>query len=99
MTLGSELHLEQIADVCRRYAVRELAIFGSAARGEMLPESDVDILVEFSPGARVGLVKFASLTEELERLFGRPVDLVSKPGLKPWIRAHVLQEARTLYAA
>jgi predicted nucleotidyltransferase len=74
-------------------------LFGSAARGEMRPESDIDIIVEFEPGARVGLIKFESFAEELEALTGRTVDLVTKGGLKPWVRPTVLKDARVIYAA
>ena len=88
-----------LAEVCRRYGVKELSLFGSAARGEIRPESDIDIMVEFEPGVRIGLIKFESLVEELELLAGRSVDLVTKRGLKPWIRPHVLKDARVIYAA
>ena len=88
-----------IADVCRRYDVQELSVFGSAARGDMQPESDIDILVDFKPGARIGLVKFAVLNEELQGLLGRSVDLVTKSGLKPRVRPHVLREARRIHSA
>jgi predicted nucleotidyltransferase len=47
-----------LAEVCRRYGVKELSLFGSAVRGEMRPESDIDIMVEFEPGVRMGLIKF-----------------------------------------
>jgi len=50
-----------LAEVCRRYGVKELSLFGSAVRGEMRPDSDIDILVEFEPGVRIGLIKFESL--------------------------------------
>ncbi len=59
-----------LAEVCRRYGVKELSVFGSAVRGEIRPESDIDIMVEFEPGARVGLIKFESLVDELEALIG-----------------------------
>jgi predicted nucleotidyltransferase len=88
-----------LAEVCRRYGVKELSLFGSAVRGETRPESDIDIMVEFEPGVRIGLIKFESLVEELELLAGRRVDLVTKRGLKPWIRPHVLKDARVIYAA
>lgn len=65
----------------------------------MRPESDIDIMVEFEPGVRIGLIKFESFVEELELLAGRSVDLVTKRGLKPWIRPHVLKDARVIYAA
>lgn len=89
----------RLADLCRRYCVRELSLFGSAARGEARPDSDIDMLVEFSPDAEIDLVDYAGLMLELAHLLGRKVDLVSKNGLKPLIRATVLKEARLLYAA
>jgi predicted nucleotidyltransferase len=73
-----------LAEVCSRYPVKELSPFGSAVRGEMRPESDIDIMVEFKPGVRIGQVKFESLVEELELLAGRRVDLLTKGGLKAW---------------
>jgi hypothetical protein len=87
-----------LAGLCRRYHVRELSVFGSAARGKMRPDSDIDILVEFLPGAGVDLVDYASLMLDLSNLLGRKVDLVSKNGLKPLVRSSVLGEARLLYA-
>ncbi len=89
----------RLADLCRRYGVLELSLFGSAARGEMGAESDIDIMVELDPAARIGIIRFEALSEELEALLGRKVDLVTKRGLKPWIRPQVLREARVIYAA
>ena len=88
-----------LADLCQRYRVRELSLFGSAARGEMRAESDIDLLVEFLPNAKIDLVEYAGLMLDLSKLIGRKVDLVSKKGLKPLIRASVLKESRLLYAA
>ena len=100
LQLGDALVDEnKLADLCRHYDVRELSLFGSAARGEMQPGSDIDVMVEFDPGARIGLLRFESLSEELEALVGRKIDLVTKRGLKEWIRPHVLREARVVYAA
>jgi predicted nucleotidyltransferase len=95
----SQVDETKIADLCRRYGVRELSFFGSAARGEMTPDSDIDLLVEFLPDAEIDLVDYAGLMLDLSHLLGRKVDLVSKNGLKPMIRAAVLEEARLLYAA
>ena len=81
------------------YGVRELAVFGSAARRDPRPESDVDILIDFEPDARIGLVKFATLGEELEGLAGRGVDLVTRTGLKPRVRSGILGEAQLVYSA
>lgn len=101
MTLSSGLELptESVAEICRKYHVLELCVFGSAARGEMRPDSDIDLLVEFEPEASIGLFEFAGMEEELASLLKRKVDLVSKRGLKPRIRPHVLRDAIVLYAA
>jgi predicted nucleotidyltransferase len=88
-----------LADLCRKYRVQELSLFGPAARGGMRPDSDLDIIVEFDPGARVGLIKFVSFAEEMEALTGRSVDLVTRRGLKPWVRPAVLKDAKVIYAA
>ena len=74
-------------------------MFGSAVRGELRPDSDIDLLVQFLPDANIDLVDYAGLMLDLSKLLGRKVDLVSKNGLKPLIRASVLHEARLLYAA
>jgi predicted nucleotidyltransferase len=96
---NTEIDAASLEEVCRRYSVKELSLFGSAVRGEMRPESDIDVMVEFEPGVRVGLIKFESLAEELEVLAGRRVDLVTRRGLKPWVRPAVLKDARVIYAA
>lgn len=89
----------KLAEICRRYQVRELAVFGSAVRGEMRQDSDIDLLVEFLPQADIGLLEHAGLMLDLSELLGRTVDLVSKRGLKPLIRDSVIREARPVYAA
>jgi predicted nucleotidyltransferase len=96
---AATLPVDRIAEICRRYQVRELALFGSAARDDMKPDSDIDLLVEFLPNAWIGLFEFAAMERELAGLLGRRVDLVSKRGLKPRVRPHVLQDAKVLYAA
>jgi hypothetical protein len=93
-----EVDERRLADICSRYRVRELALFGSAARGEDHPESDLDLLVDFLPQAKIGLLDYAGLSLDLTALMGRKVDLVSKNGLKPFVRASVLRDARPVYA-
>lgn len=88
-----------MADICRSHQVKELSLFGSAARGEMRPDRDFDFPVHFLPGARPGLLGVAAMTRELSALLGRRVDLAVKPALKPLIRSNVLAEARLIYAA
>lgn len=100
MTIAPDINVsnEAMASLCQRYQVRELSLFGSAARGELREDSDIDLLVEFAPDARIGW-EFFDLEEELQSLFGRKVDLGTKRSLKPWVRANVLKDVRVLYAA
>ncbi len=101
MTPLEQLRLESstIARICAQYHVAELSVFGSTARGNAGPESDIDLLVTFQPDAAIGLVAFNRLRRELEDGLGRRVDLVPKDGLKAVIRDEVLAEAQLLYAA
>lgn len=94
-----EIPMEALAEVCRRFHVRELALFGSALRDDFREDSDIDILVEYEPGVQVGLYEHFDLQVELERIFGRQIDLVSKRGLNVVIRDDVLLSSQVLYAA
>ncbi len=89
---------EHLQELCRRYGVRRLLLFGSYARGEASEESDLDLLVEFFPGRTPGL-GFVHLQEELSRLFGKQVDLHTPRSLSRYFREEVLKEARPLYEA
>ena len=101
MNDAAPLHIssEALTDFCRRYKVRELALFGSMLGTNYGPDSDIDLLVSFEPAARVTFSILAKMQRELEALLGRPVDLIPKDGLKPVIRNQVLATARVLYAA
>jgi uncharacterized protein len=72
--------------------VAQVGIFGSYIRGEQTPISDIDILVEFNPDARFGLVKFCELENYLSETLNLKVDLVMKAGLKPNISDRILRE-------
>ncbi|MGA3262013.1 MAG: nucleotidyltransferase family protein [Bryobacteraceae bacterium] len=98
-TPNIDIDAVQLAAVCRRFQVERLAMFGSAARGELRPDSDVDLLVEFRPEAEIGFIEYAGLMLALSELLGRKVDLVSKPALRPLLRDAILSEALPLYAA
>ncbi len=87
-----------VQDICRRYGVARLDVFGSFGRGTEAPDSDVDLLYTLAPGAHLGWA-IEDLESELSAAFGRPVDLVSRDALNPRIRESVLNEARLLYAA
>jgi hypothetical protein len=90
---------EELTELCQRHQVRELALFGSVLRDDFREDSDIDVLVEFEPGARVGLFEFIELKEELATLFGREVDLVSKGGLRWFNREQVLDSAELVYSS
>lgn len=82
---------EEILALASRHGVRNLRVFGSVARGEARPDSDIDLLVEFEPGR--GLLAHAALIRELEQLLGCRVDVASQNGLKARIRSTVFGEA------
>ena len=98
----SRPHLEidraSLEDLGRRYHIRRLAFFGSVLRDDFRDDSDVDVLVEFQPDARVGL-SFFSLQDELSRLLGRQVDLSTPGFLSREFRDRVIREARPVYEA
>lgn len=94
-----DIPYEQLAAYCRENQIEYLALFGSAVRDELRPDSDVDLLVEFDAAARIGFMALARMQRELGAMFRRPVDLVPRSGLKPIIREDVLRSARILYAA
>ena len=85
-------------EVLQQYPIKRAALFGSAARGDMTEQSDIDMLVEFLPDTR-GL-EFFGLRVDLEEAFGRAVDLVTFNALsksKPSFKQNVEQEARVIY--
>lgn len=99
MRLGSvDIPLDEIKDFCRRWKVQELALFGSALGQDFGPESDIDILIAFSPEATPSLFDLGAMQQELEAMFGRHVDLVEKAGLRnPFRRKSILTSMRVIY--
>jgi len=89
----------EVAAFCRRNRIRRLSLFGSVLRDDFGPTSDVDVLVEFEPEARIGLIRLAALELELGDLIGRPVDLNTAGFLSPHFRDKVLAEAIVEYEA
>ena len=89
----------EITGVCQRHDIRQLALFGSVLRDDFGPESDVDVLVEFEPEARIGYLRFFRLQDELTALFGREVDLFTPNSLKPFARDRAMQSKAVIYAA
>lgn len=94
---------EAIAAFCRKWKITELSLFGSVLREDFGPESDIDVLVRFEPGARLRFSDILQMEEELRRLLGRDVDLVDRTSVeqsKNWIRRRaILGSAHTVYVS
>ena len=90
---------DKISEFCRRNHIRRLALFGSVLRDDFGPDSDVDVLVEFEPGTRVGLLRLAGMEIELGEMLGRKVDLNTPGFLSKYFRDRVLSEAEVHYDA
>ena len=90
---------EKIAEFCRRHYIRRLALFGSALRDDFTPDSDVDVLVEFEPGTRVGMIRLAGIELELSGILGRKVDMHTPGFISKYFRNQVLEEAEDQYVA
>ncbi|WP_448542502.1 nucleotidyltransferase family protein [Roseiflexus sp.] len=103
MALRIDLPQEAIADFCRRWRIKEFAIFGSALREDFRPDSDVDVLVTFEPDSCWGFHHQLEMTRELESLLGRKVDLVERRLVEQsrnYIRRkHILSHLERIYVA
>ncbi len=91
----------KIKRLCRKFGIARLALFGSAARGEMTPESDIDLLVEFAPDSKVSLFDIPAIQEAFSAAFGgRKVDIATPEVLEnPYRRKTILRDAKVLYEA
>lgn len=99
MELPLQFDREGLADFCRRHHIRRLAVFGSALTDRFGPDSDVDLLVEYEPGAKVGFLDMAGQEIELGEIVGRRVDLRTAEDLSRYFRDKVLSRAVVQYAA
>jgi len=98
----SRLPLDQevLAQLCRRHGIRRLSLFGSVLKGTARPDSDIDLLVEFEPGAKPSYLDLSQIEEELSCLLaGRRVDLRTPPELSRYFRDQVLRDAEVQYDA
>jgi predicted nucleotidyltransferase len=95
MNIG--IHKDKIARFCDRNRIRRLAFFGSVLREDFSPNSDVDVLVEFEPDARVGLITLAGLEIELTNMLGHKAEIHTVKGLNPYYREEVLNTAQVQY--
>ncbi|MBC7834107.1 MAG: nucleotidyltransferase [Phycisphaerales bacterium] len=103
---GVNFPMDQIAEICLRYGAAKLSLFGSILAVPtheggygFRPSSDVDILVEFHPESRIGLIGIATMEADLSDAIGRAVDLRTAGDLSRYFRDEVVRQARLLHAA
>jgi uncharacterized protein len=90
----------RIAEFCQRWKITEFALFGSVLRDDFRPNSDIDILVTFSPDPGWSLFDWVDMKDDLKALFGREVDIADKQGLKnPYRRHEILKTCQVIYAS
>lgn len=90
-----------LAALCRKYGVKQMCLFGSAARGELRPDSDIDLMVEFKRSSKTTTFDLVDMQEELSALFGGRKIEISSPAIleNPYRRRTIERDLRTLYAA
>jgi uncharacterized protein len=96
---GINFPTEVLAAICHRYGVQRLSVFGSILGDDFNDHSDVDMLVEFAPQTRIGLIAMASMEQDLSDAIGRQVDLRTPNELSRYFRDEVVSRARLLHAA
>lgn len=97
MSLKIDLSEDKIKDFCQHNRIHRLSLFGSVLREDFGPESDIDVLVEFEPGANVGLITLAGMEIELGQILGYKVEIHTVKGLNPHFRDEVLDQAEVQY--
>ncbi len=103
--MGAQIEIprEAIVAFCQKWKIIEFAVFGSVLREDFRPESDVDVLVTFAPGAQWTFEQWLDMSRELEAIFGRKVDMVERRLVeqsKNYIRRkHILNHLESIYVA
>jgi predicted nucleotidyltransferase len=102
-SIAIELPQAAIAEFCQRWKIQEFYLFGSVLRSDFRPESDIDVIVSFALDAHWGLLALVQMKEELEAMFDRDVDLLTKKSIEQsenWIRRkEILSAAQMIYDA
>lgn len=96
-TAGFRLPLEAIRAYCKQRPIKRLSLFGSALRADFGPDSDIDMLIEYAPEAKLDAYAILRQQADLCKLIGRPVDLGTPQTLSPYIRKEVIESAELLY--
>jgi predicted nucleotidyltransferase len=100
MGLPITINREQLAAFCRRWKIKELALFGSVLRENFRPDSDIDVLVTFEPDGGITFDNRVEMLDELAAIFGREVDLVERNAIRNPFRRHaILTTKEVVYAA
>ena len=100
MNVKVPIDLVAISDLCRRWRVTELSLFGSVLRDDFRPDSDIDVLVTFAADAPWSLLDLVTMQEHLRQIFGREVHLVEQAGLRnPFRRQAILSHREVIFAA
>jgi predicted nucleotidyltransferase len=90
---------DKIAEFCRRNHILKLSVFGSALREDFNAASDVDVLVELTPGARIGMIRLAAMEFEMSNLIGRKVDLNTPGFINSNFRQQIISDSEVQYEA
>ncbi|MEL7037856.1 MAG: nucleotidyltransferase family protein [Cyanobacteria bacterium J06592_8] len=95
--------MEKIVEFCHKWQIAEFALFGSILREDFHPDSDIDVLITFSPTAKRGLTETLEMRDELQTLFDRKVDMIVKAAIERsenWLRRkNILESAQTIYVS
>lgn len=98
-SLDRDISKAKLADFCKSNHIVKLSVFGSSIRGELQPDSDIDLLVEFERGLTPGLFSIIRMEMELTEMLGRKIDLRTPEDLSPYFRDEVIQNAKLQYHA
>jgi hypothetical protein len=99
MTTQIDIPRDKLASFCRRNGIRRLWVFGSVLRDDFRPDSDLDLLVDFQPDSRAGLLDMAAMEIELSEMIGRKVDLRTPAEISRHFRNRVMESAELQYDA
>ena len=95
-----DIPMDQLAELCKRWQIVELSLFGSVLRDDFTPESDVDVLLVFAEGHHPGIDEYIGMQSDFEGLFGRRVDLVNRRYLRnPFLLRDILDTREVIHAA
>ena len=94
-----EISADRVAEFCDRWKIAEMSLFGSVLRDDFSDESDIDILISFKADAQYGIDEHLEMVAQLEAIFGRRVDLVTKRSLKnPFVRQSIFSSRKVVHA-